>query len=312
MISLIQLEYIVAIDNYRHFAKAAQACNVTQPTLSMQLKKLEEEIGVEIFDRNKQPIIPTTIGVALIQQARTVLKEHQLFLQHAQNFHATIEGTLKLAIIPTIAPYLLPFFISSFKKKYPNIKLRIIELTTEQIIQALHKDELDAAILATPLHEPNIIEVPLYYETIKVYAQKKHPLLSRQFVVPNDIVRDDIWMLAKGNCFRAQVINLCTSNKKLDEEQLVFESSSLETLKKMVDIEGGFTLLPELAYLDLPARKLEQIIAFKQPEPIREVSLIYSRTAAKQRILSALQEEIQINIPQELVQHHKGKVVEWR
>ena len=265
-ISLTQLEYVLAIDSYRHFAKAAEACLVTQPTLSMQLKKLEEELKLEIFDRSKQPIIPTDAGREIIEQARIALREAKKIEQLAKYYDDSLDGDLTIGIIPTLAPYLLPYFLGDFIKNYKKIKLVIHELTTEEIIFKLNKDELDVAILATPLHESNIMEEPLFYEEIKIYAHYNHPLTKKKNLEHKDILRDDIWMLSKGNCFRNQVINICT-NSSYKNNHLQYESSSIETLKKMVEIEGGFTLLPELAVLELQNKKINQIAEFKKPKP---------------------------------------------
>ncbi|MEZ5037227.1 MAG: LysR substrate-binding domain-containing protein [Chitinophagales bacterium] len=311
MISLTQLEYVIAIDNYKHFAKAAEACNVTQPTLSMQLKKMEEILNIEIFDRTKQPIVATLAGEELIEQARIILRETKQFMELAKNFNTNIVGEFKLGIIPTIAPYLLPYFIGSFQRNYPSVKLKIIELKTEDIIRQLNLDEIDAGILATPLKEPNLIEEPLFYEEIKVYAKKNHPLIKKKLLESKDVLRTDIWMLSKGNCFRDQIINICSLHDNFDEN-ITYESSSLETLKKMVDIEGGFTLIPELAVLELSVKKLDNIAEFKSPKPIREVGIVYARSVAKKKILQGLKQEILNNIPEDLKDKNKGKVVEWK
>jgi LysR family hydrogen peroxide-inducible transcriptional activator len=310
-ISLTQLEYILAIDNYRHFAKAADACLVTQPTLSMQLKKLEEELHMNIFDRSRQPIIPTDAGKQLIEQARIVLREAKKLEQIAKYYDDTLEGSLSIGIIPTIAPYLLPYFLGDFIKKYTGIKLIIQELKTEEIIFKLHKDEIDAGILATPLHEGNLIEEPLFYEEIKVFAHHGHPLAKKKNLDPQDIIRDDIWMLSHGNCFRNQVINICATPIRLNS-QLKYESGSIETLKKMVEMEGGFTLLPELAVLELPSRKLAQVSEFKKPKPLREVSIVHARSVAKKKLLDVLRKQIIKSIPEELLNKKRGAVVEWK
>lgn len=310
-ISLTQLEYVLAIDNYRHFAKAADACLVTQPTLSMQLKKLEEELGFDIFDRTKQPIIPTDAGIAIILQARTILRETKKLEHLAQSFDNSFDGNFTVGIIPTIAPYLLPYFLGDFIKKYPNIRLHLVELKTEEIIMKLNKDELDAGILATPLHENNLIEDPLFYEEIKLYAHYKHPLSNKKNLEAKDIMRNDVWMLSEGNCFRNQTINLCTQPQEISKH-LRYDSGSLETLKKMVDMEGGFTLLPELAVLELAIKKKEQISEFKKPKPLREISIVYARSVAKMKYITILKKMIQENVPDDLLNKKRGKVVEWK
>ena len=218
---------------------------------------------------------------------------------------------MTIGIIPTLAPYLLPYFLGDFIKNYKKIKLVIHELTTEEIIFKLNKDELDVAILATPLHESNIMEEPLFYEEIKIYAHYNHPLTKKKNLEHKDILRDDIWMLSKGNCFRNQVINICT-NSSYKNNHLQYESSSIETLKKMVEIEGGFTLLPELAVLELPAKKINQIAEFKKPKPLREISIVYARSVAKKKLIDVLKKIILANIPEELANKKRGTVVEWK
>ncbi|MBK9330745.1 MAG: LysR family transcriptional regulator [Sphingobacteriales bacterium] len=310
-ISLTQLEYLMAIDTYRHFAKAADACLVTQPTLSMQLKKLEEELHLTLFDRSKQPIIPTDAGKEVIEQARIILREAKKLDHIARHYDNTFEGSLTIGIIPTIAPYLLPYFLGDFIKKYKQIKLVIHELKTDEIILKLNKDEIDVGILATPLHENNLIEEPLYYEEIKVYAHYNHPLTRKKYLEHEDIMRDDIWMLSKGNCFRNQIINICANPIKLNE-QLKYESGSIETLKKMVEMEGGFTLLPELAVLELSAKKINQVAEFKKPKPLREVSIVFARSVSKKKFIDVLKKQIIKNMPEELLNKKRGAVVEWK
>jgi len=310
-ISLTQLEYLLAIDTYRHFAKAADACLVTQPTLSMQLKKLEEELNLALFDRSKQPIIPTDAGKEVIEQARIILREAKKLEHIARHYDDTFEGSLTIGIIPTIAPYLLPYFLGDFIKKYKQIKLVIQELKTDEIILKLNKDEIDVGILATPLHESNLIEEPLYYEEIKVYAHYNHPLTKKKYLEHEDIMRDDIWMLSKGNCFRNQIINICANPIKLNE-QLNYESGSIETLKKMVEMEGGFTLLPELAVLELSTKKINQVAEFKKPKPLREVSIVYARSVSKKKFIDVLKKQIIKNMPEELLNKKRGAVVEWK
>ncbi|MFN8236783.1 MAG: LysR substrate-binding domain-containing protein [Chitinophagales bacterium] len=310
-ISLTQLEYLLAIDTYRHFAKAADACLVTQPTLSMQLKKLEEELNLSLFDRSKQPIIPTDAGKEVIEQARIILREAKKLEHIARHYDETFEGSLTIGIIPTIAPYLLPYFLGDFIKKYKQIKLVIQELKTEEIILKLNKDEIDVGILATPLHESNLIEEPLFYEEIKVYAHYNHPLTKKKYLEHEDILRDDIWMLSQGNCFRNQIINICANPIKLND-QLKYESGSIETLKKMVEMEGGFTLLPELAVLELSAKKINQVAEFKKPKPLREVSMVYARSVSKKKFIDVLKKQIIKSMPEELLNKKRGAVVEWK
>lgn len=314
MVTLTQLEYIVAVDTYRHFANAAEKCMVTQPTLSMQIKKLEEYLGVTIFDRSRQPVLPTDVGKLIVEQARVILRESKKLEELALHYHEQVAGRLKIGIIPTLAPYLLPLFLGRMMERHPAVKLNIREMMTHDIIMELKKDELDVGILATPLHDEAITEEPVFYEEIKVYTQYGHSLSKKDKVSPSLIAqRKDLWMLADGNCFRNQVINLCHAHtSEEEEEQLRYESGSLETLKKMVEAEGGFTLLPELAVMELSARQLGQVVSFQGPVPLREISVVYVRNAAKRDLIHLLKQNIADALPLDMLDKNRGVIVEWK
>lgn len=250
--TLTQLEYIVAIDTYRSFGLAAGKCLVTQPTLSMQVRKLEQELGLELFDRSSQPILPTEAGRLIVDQARVVLREAGRIGEIVREQKLELEGTLTLGVIPTVAPYLLPYFLGPFSKKYPEVRLEIRELTTGDIVSLLRRDLLDAGILATPVHEPGLVEEPVFYEEIMLYVHPGHALAAYEAVPAAHLETRDMWMLTEGNCFRDQVINLCALRGNMPMHNLKYESGSIETLRKMVDVEGGYTLMPELAVLELP------------------------------------------------------------
>ena len=296
-----QLEYIIAVDNLRHFAKAADACYVTQPTLSMMIQKLEEEIGIKIFDRSKQPIVPTNAGVEVILQARKIIYEGGKMKEILNDLNGEIKGELKLGIIPTVAPYLLPLFLSTFLKKYPLLKVRIIEQTTVELVEKLKQQHLDAAIIATPLNIATLNEQPLYYEPFMVYAPGNPLLMKKKFLLPADINTDKLWLLEEGHCMRAQALNLCELRQKdLKHGNLEYEAGSIETLKKMVDITNGITILPELAIPDLSKKEQKNIRHFKAPEPVREISMVTYRHFVKQRIVDLLSEEIKKSVPPEM------------
>lgn len=310
--TLSQLEYIIAIDTYKNFGKAAEKCMVTQPTLSMQVKKLEQTLDIVIFDRSRNPIVPTKIGAAIIEQARIILREGKKVEELIKEHKRIVAGNVMIGIIPTIAPYLLPYFLGPFAKQYPDIKLEIKELKTEEIIDLLKKDLLDAGILATPLHEPNIFEQPLFYEEILLYVNPKHNFFNVEYIEPKELMSADMWMLTKGNCFRDHVINLCKSNEAQPLANLRYESGSIETLKKMVDVEGGYTLLPELAALELPAKEAKRLKNFASPIPLREVSLVFARKAAKRKLLDSVANVILGELPQEIKDKSRGHLVEWK
>ncbi|RYF12462.1 MAG: LysR family transcriptional regulator, partial [Flavobacteriales bacterium] len=211
--TLVQLEYIVAVDTYRSFVSAADKCFVTQPTLSMQVQKLEEFLGVKIFDRSRQPVTPTEIGSQIIAQARIVLQENSKIKEIISNQEQEITGELKIGIIPTVAPYLLPQVIAAMLGKYPDLKLLIWEYTTEDIIHHLKTGVIDCGILATPLIDTNITEQPLYYETFVGYVSKNSKLYKKKAIDAEDFEEENIWLLNEGHCMRSQVLNICRSTK---------------------------------------------------------------------------------------------------
>ena len=306
MITLTQLEYI-------HFATAAEKCFVTQPTLSMQIKKLEDELGVIIFDRSRQPVVPTDLGAKLIEQARMTLSATQRIKEIIQEEQQEVEGTLKIGIIPTLAPYLLPVFIGPYIRKYPAVKVEVEELVSEEIIRRLKRDILDVGLFVTPYHDEKIVERPVFYEEMLVYAHPDCELLKKKEVGHEDIVTSDIWMLGNGHCFRNQVVNLCemsaSQHKNLPFE---FESNSLETLMRIVDVEGGFTLIPELALQYMSPEKKKQVRSIANTKPLREVSVIYSRHFTKQRLITLLCDEIKSVVPAHMLKRDRGMIVEWK
>lgn len=307
--TLVQLEYIVAVDTYRSFVSAADKCFVTQPTLSMQVQKLEEFLNVKIFDRSKQPVIPTEVGSQIIAQARIVLQENKKIKEIISSQQQDVIGELKIGIIPTIAPYLLPEVIAAMLEKYPDLKLLIWEYTTEDIIHHLKTGVIDCGILATPLVDANISETPLYYENFVSYISKNSKLYKKKTIDADDLEDENIWLLNEGHCMRTQVLNICRSTKNNRLQSLTYNTGSVETLIRMVDVNDGATLLPELALADLNAKQLNKVRYFKTPEPVREISLVTHKNFIKKRMLNALKEEILMVIPKQMKQRKKKDVI---
>jgi len=307
--TLVQLEYIVAVDTYRSFVGAAEKCFVTQPTLSMQVQKLEETLNVKIFDRSKQPVIPTEIGTQIIEQARQVLQESHKIKEIINSQQQDLTGELRVGIIPTVAPYLLPKVIAAMMEKYPDLKLLIWEYTTEDIIHHLKTGILDCGIMATPLADNAIEETPLYYENFVTYISKNSKLYKKKTIDANDLEDENIWLLNEGHCMRAQVLNICRSTKNNRLQGLTYNTGSVETLIRMVDINNGATLLPELALEELSSKQLSKVRSFKSPEPVREISLVTHKNFIKRRMLNALKEEILEVIPKTMKQKKKKDVV---
>ena len=305
-----QLEYIVALDTWRHFATAAEKSYITQPTLSMQIQKLEEELGVKIFDRSKQPVLPTETGYEVIEQARKILAERDTLTEMLNSKKDIVNGELKIGIIPTLAPYLLPLCVPPFTKKYPDVKLIVIELTTDLLLSRLREGRIDAGILVTPLNENGIKEYVLFYEELLAYVSKNNAAHKKHFVLPKDIDPNKLWLLEEGHCFRSQIINLCELRKTGREgAHFEYEAGSLETLRRMVDINDGITILPELATIDMAGKQQNNLRHFKQPAPVREVSLIVHRDFVKKKLVEALKQTIIACIPDKIRKNKKASVV---
>jgi LysR family hydrogen peroxide-inducible transcriptional activator len=287
-----QLEYIIAVDNLRHFVQAADQCCVTQPTLSMMIKKLEEELNVKIFDRNKQPIVPTEIGAQIIEQARITLKEASRIQEMARGFNGSMSGDLRIGIIPTVSPYVLPILVPSFTKKYPEINLHVSEMVTSRSTTELKNGNIDAAIVATSPQESPFHETTLYREEFYVFLSEDNGLYDKQYIVPEDITGDQLWLLEEGHCLSDQIRKFCEIRKSQISRLFTFRSGSIETLIRMVEKNGGITILPKLAALELPSDKKKFLRTFADPAPFRDVRLVTNRSEVKGRLVQALHKEI--------------------
>jgi LysR family transcriptional regulator, hydrogen peroxide-inducible genes activator len=309
--TLQQLEYIVALDTHRHFVNAAESCFVTQPTLTLQVKKLEDEMGVLIFDRTKHPLVPTKPGQLVIQKARQILREAHQMNDLVNDDKDSLTGTIRLAIIPTLAPYLIPRFLGAFSANYPKIHLVIQEMESEQIIECLKSDTLDIGLLVTPLEEISLREIPLFNEPFLVYSSENHPFSSRSTIKPEEINSKGLWLLNQGHCFRNQVLNICNLNQKsTNGMNFDYESGSIETLKNLVKSNVGFTLVPELSVIN--EKNASCIKRFTSPEPVREVSIVTHKSFTKETLLEKLSNEILNNIPNTFKKGKQFKKVKWR
>ncbi len=306
--TLTQLQYLIAVDNHRHFARAAEACFVTQPTLSMQIQKLEDELGVLLFDRSKHPVRPTSIGEKLIAQARMVVNESERMKQILQESKNQLDGPFKLGVIPTVASSLIPRFIGKFHKKFPKIQLQVQELRTDTILEKLRRDELDAAILATPLDEKGIIEQPLYYEPFMGFVPDNHRLSKEAFITNSELDANDILLLNEGHCFRNSILNICQKMDMDLKKPIDLESGNFETLTRLSKQGFGMTLLPYLHAVDLPEADQRFVKPIADPKPTREISLIYTRAELKIKIINELGKIIKSVVPEKLLEE-KQEVV---
>jgi LysR family hydrogen peroxide-inducible transcriptional activator len=318
-LTLTQLSYVVAVDTHGHFGRAAAACNVTQPTLSMQIGKLERALGVTLFDRTHAPVLPTSVGRLVVDQARDVLRSAARIPEICEETRGVVAGELRLGVIPTLAPYLLPRFLDDLTRRNPRLELSVEEMVTSAIVTGLRQETLDVGLVATPLGEAGLIERVLFAEPFVAYISADHRLAARATLTPDDLSLDDLWLLAEGHCFRAQTIAVCSERARHDRarhgddgerpddrtrsctRRARFESGNLETLKRLVERGEGMTLLPALAALDLSSEAQRALVRpFARPAPAREVLLVRRRADLKRRLVDALVEAVLRALPEEL------------
>ena len=290
--TITQLKYVLAVAEHKNFTLAAEKCFVTQPTLSMQIQKIEEELSVQIFDRTKKPIQLTDIGQKIVNQAKNIVNEANRIQDIVEQQKGFIGGEFRLGIIPTIMPTLLPMFLNNFIKKYPKVKLIIEELNTDEIITKLKNGHLDAAIAATPLMEEKIKEIVLYFEPFVAYVPENNHNYQKEEIEVSDLNIDEILLLQDGHCFRDGILNLCKNTTRSEVGHFQLESGSFETLIKLADEGLGTTLLPYLHTLDLKDKDKLKLRHFKEPKPARVVSLIFPKNELKIQIIEALRSTI--------------------
>jgi len=290
--TLTQLSYLVAVDTHGHFGRAADACHVTQPTLSMQIRKLERELGVVVFDRSRVPVAATDLGKRVVDQARRVLREAARISDLLDEERGEVAGELRMGVIPTLGPYLLPRFLHALAARHPRLEIRVEELPTETILDRLRREELDAGVIATPEDADDFQHTPLFDEPFVAYVNRAHPLAAEAALRPEQLPRDDMWILSEAHCFRAQVLRLCEGASGVGPRcarGVRFESGNLETLKRLVESGEGLTLLPALAVggeAEAPGRGA-RVVPFAEPAPSRRVTLIRRRAYLKGHLARA-------------------------
>ena len=298
MPSIAQLEYAIAVEKLRHFGKAAEACHISQPTLSQQILKLEDEVGIVLFDRIQKPILPTEEGGRFLEQARVVVREHSRLLQVKRG--GAPSGEFRLGVIPTVASYLVPLFVGEFSRQYPEVELFIEEVTTAGILDKLSRDQLDGAILATPLGVNGLKEHPLYYEPFYLYLSPDHPLLKKKNLAAGDLDGAEMWLLEDGHCLKSQVANFCSLERKggIVFRNIHFQSGSLDTLQRVVRRNTGYTMLPALMAEEITDQG--RLRSFRAPVPAREVSFVYRRDHWKLDVIRAIENCVLESLPESL------------
>ncbi|MEM9526669.1 MAG: hydrogen peroxide-inducible genes activator [Bacteroidota bacterium] len=316
--TLQQLRYLIALDDHRHFGRAAKACFVAQPTLTTQVRKLEDELGQQIFDRASKPLRPTPLGQKILAQARVVLDEVAGLENMLEQETNQLSGTYTLGIIPTLAPYLLPLFVHPFSSKFPEVKLIIREMQSEQIIEGLQRQQLDLGLLVTPLEEKHLREIVLFHEPFLIYASPQEEILQQTPLLPEHLKQKDLWLLEQGHCFRNQVLNICSSRQNLSPAgeagrtnvPFTFQAGSIETLKNLVRHNLGYTIIPEMSVH--PELDRDHVKRFAEPQPAREVSLVVHKTFSREQLIKELRQEILGVIPPGFRKENRYFSVNWR
>ncbi len=298
--TLQQLEYILAVNQFRHFAKAAEYCRVTQPTLSAMIQKLEEELDTRIFDRSQQPVCPTPVGIHIIEQAQNILVQANRIKNIIEEEKHSLTGTFKLGILPTVAPYLLPRFFPQLMKKYPNLDIRVVEMKTNDIKKALQTGEIDAGIVASLAGMEELQQTPLFYEQFFAYVSREDALFNNEVIRTSDLNGEQLWLLDEGHCFRDQLVRFCQM-KSARASQLAYHLGSMETFMRMVESGKGVTFLPELAVLQLGDAQKALVRSFAIPCPTRQVVLLTNKNFIRHTLLEVLVKEIKLSVPKEML-----------
>ena len=298
--TLQQLEYILAVNQFRHFAKAAEYCRVTQPTLSAMIQKLEEELDTRIFDRSQQPVCPTPVGIHIIEQAQNILVQANRIKNIIEEEKHSLTGTFKLGILPTVAPYLLPRFFPQLMKKYPDLDIRVVEMKTNDIKKALQTGEIDAGIVASLAGMEELQQTPLFYEQFFAYVSREDALFNNEVIRTSDLNGEQLWLLDEGHCFRDQLVRFCQM-KSARASQLAYHLGSMETFMRMVESGKGVTFILELAVLQLGDAQKELVRSFAIPCPTRQVVLLTNKNFIRHTLLEVLVKEIKLSVPKEML-----------
>ena len=307
--TLQQLEYILAVERYRHFGRAAEACNVTQPTLSAMIGKLEEELNAKLFDRNRQPICPTPVGEQVLRQAKEVLAQADSIKDIVEEEKHSLNGTFRVGILPTIAPYLLPRFFPQLMKKYPTLDIRVREMKTHEIKEALLQGDIDAGILANIEGLEEYSQLHLFYEKYEGYVSREDALFAKETLRTSDVASSrDLWLLDEGHCFRDQMVRFCQM-KSSQTSQLAYNLGSMETFMRMVESGKGITFIPELAVMQLGSEQKELVRPFAIPVPTRQLILITNKHFIRQSLIEVLVKEIQNSVPKTMLKLGAGQAL---
>jgi len=307
----IQLEYALALKKYGNYSRAAQHLGISQPGLSLQIKNLEVELGIILFDRKSKPLAPTFEGEKFLEKAVQLINQFNELENYASTLQAKLESELTIGIIPTLAPYLVPLFISELKQKYSDLKISITEITTDQVLEGIRNGELNVGIIATPIESFTKYEtIPLFYEGFQIFVSEQHPLYQEEVIDISKIDSDDLWLLSEGNCFRDQVNNICGLSKNdIGDPALNYKTNNIESLCRIVEFQGGVTFIPELSTLHIGPQREDLLKPISKQNPVREISLVYLPNTQQNTNIANLAEVIKNNIPSHMLERGKGDVI---
>ncbi|MDQ2178055.1 hydrogen peroxide-inducible genes activator [Marinifilum sp. D714] len=307
--TLKQLEYALALQKLGGYGKVAKFMGVSQPAVSLQIQALEEELGIKLFDRSRKQVEPTTNGNLFLEKAQLLITESKHLEDFAVNLSEDIQGELCLGIIPTLSPYLVPLFVDELNQRYPKLKLTVKEMITEEVLQGVKDGSLHGGIISTPIQLKSNLEVcPIFYEKFYLYVSDKHDLFAIDEIGIDELDHDSIWMLKEGNCFMDQVTNICSLNRK-EENELVYESNNIDALRRIVEYKGGITFVPELATLMIPSDQEDLLKEIKGHDKVREISLIQLKSEVRKNLLNAVIATIKDCIPRQMLNKENKEVV---
>lgn len=298
--TLQQMEYIVAVYRWRHFAKAAEECGVTQPTLSLMIQKLEAELGVKIFERSSQQVVPTDMGKMIVEQAWRVISRARRIKEMVSEAQESLSGNFSIGILPTIAPYLLPRFFPQMTARHPDLNIHVVEMQTTALMRALERGEIDAAIAVSLDGMDKMVQTPLFYEQFFAYVSRSSNLFSAKSVKAADLNGQMLWMLDEGHCLRDQLVKFC-SLKSADKSKNTYRLGSIETYMRMVEAGLGMTFIPELAVEQLTLQQRELVRPFAIPIPTRQVVMLTLPSFVRKNILKLLTDTIQQAVPERML-----------
>ena len=298
--TLQQLEYIVAVYRTRHFVKAAEACGVTQPTLSAMIQKLEAELDVKLFERSSQQVMPTAIGKVVVEQAWKVLNRARKLKDIVAEEKKSLTGTFRLGILPTIAPYLLPRFFPRLMRENSSLEIRVVEMKTADIRRAIDRGEIDAAVMVDTGDLDDYALTTLFYEQFLAYVSPSDQLSAKKSIKTSDLSNELLWLLDEGHCFRDQLVKYCQL-KAAKSSQSAYSLGSIETFMRIVENGQGMTFIPELATMQLTPTQKELVRPFAIPIPTREVVMATSKAFVRQSLLDMIVGQIRNSVPEKML-----------